>query len=207
MPACSACHGEIAEGARFCSACGAAVDADVMATRTVPSTPPPPLRRPSSSHSTTRASTPRTSRDGRFSPGDVLAGRYRILAMLGKGGMGEVYRADDLSLEQPVALKSLPRIPRRTTNPPSSASATKSASPARWLTPTFCRVYDLGEIDGLYFLSMEYVDGEDLGCPIRRIARLSVDKALDIARKRFARGPRPPPTSAAFSIAISSPAM
>ena len=119
---------------------------------------------------------------GRFGPGVVLASRYQILGLLGRGGMGEVYRAEDLSLGQSVALKFLPdsvavdadRLARFRTE----------VSVARQVShPNVCRVYDIGEADGHVFLSMEYVDGEDLASLLRRIGRLSPDKAAEMARQ------------------------
>jgi serine/threonine-protein kinase len=102
--------------------------------------------------------------------------------MLGKGGMGEVYRADDLSLDQPVALKFLPEEVAH--NERALERFRNEVRTARQVShPNVCRVYDLGEMHGLYFLSMEYVDGEDLGSLLRRIGRLPADKALEIARK------------------------
>jgi serine/threonine-protein kinase len=119
---------------------------------------------------------------GRFAPGELLGGRYRIVALLGKGGMGEVYRADDLSLDQPVALKFLPEA--LTHNEHALERFRGEVRIARQVShPNVCRVYDLGEMEGLYFLSMEYVDGEDLGSLLRRIGRLPGDKAVEIARK------------------------
>ena len=96
--------------------------------------------------------------------------------------MGEVYRADDLTLEQPVALKFLPAAWSR--NPEALARFRNEVRMARQVShPNVCRVYDLVEIDGLCCLSMEYVDGEDLGSLLRRIGCLPTDKALEIARK------------------------
>ncbi len=96
--------------------------------------------------------------------------------------MGEVYRADDLSLDQPVALKFLPEEIAQ--NERALERFRNEVRVARQVShPNVCRVYDLGEMQGLYFLSMEYVDGEDLGSLLRRIGRLPSDKALEIARK------------------------
>ena len=112
----------------------------------------------------------------------MLAGRYRIVALLGRGGMGEVYRADDLTLGQPVALKFLPEATRR--NETALARFYNEVRIARQVShPNVCRVYDLGEVEGQPYLSMEYVDGEDLGSLLRRIGRLPADKAIEIARK------------------------
>ncbi len=119
--------------------------------------------------------------EGRFPAGTVLAGRYRILGLLGKGGMGEVYRAHDLILNQTVALKFL--------SPAHISEAAlirfrNEVRIARQVShPNVCRVYDLGMVEGLHFLSMEYIDGEDLASLLRRIGRLPQDKAVEFTRK------------------------
>ena len=111
----------------------------------------------------------------------MIAGRYRIMALLGRGGMGEVYRADDLNLGQEVALKFLPP---EATNEDSLERFRNEVRIARQIShPNVCRVYDIGEANGQIYLSMEYIDGEDLASLLRRIGRLPSDKAVEIARK------------------------
>ena len=115
-------------------------------------------------------------------PGTILAARYRLVGLLGRGGMGEVYRADDLKLGQPVALKFLP--PAVATDPSTLARFHSEVRVARQVSHSnVCRIYDIVEADGEHFISMEYVDGEDLSSLLRRIGRLSPDKAVEIARQ------------------------
>jgi len=112
----------------------------------------------------------------------MLAGRWRIVGLLGRGGMGEVYRADDLTLGQPVALKFLPPGVERSED--RLARFFNEVRLARQVShASVCRVYDVGEAGGQRFLSMEYVDGEDLSSLIRRIGRPSQEKAIEIARQ------------------------
>ncbi len=120
--------------------------------------------------------------DARFVPGTILADRYRIVGLLGKGGMGEVYRADDLKLSQPVALKFLPD--RYMSDGAALARFHREVRVARQVSHrNVCRVYDIGEIDGKHYLSMEFIKGEELSSLLRRIGRLPADKALQIARQ------------------------
>jgi Protein kinase domain len=119
--------------------------------------------------------------DVRFTPGTLLAARYRIVAAIGKGGMGEVYRADDVRLGQPVALKFLP--PAVASQPGRLDRLVEEVRIGRQVShPNVCRLYDLVEAEGHHFLVMEFVDGEDLASLLRRIGRLPADKALEIAR-------------------------
>ena len=123
-----------------------------------------------------------SSHHGRFLPGTKVADRYRIVSLLGKGGMGEVYRADDLKLGQTVALKFLPnqlaQDEKRLEYFHEEVRLTRQIS-----HPNVCRVYDIGEVDGHYFLSMEYIDGEDLKALLRRIGRVPTDKGVQIAQQ------------------------
>jgi len=167
---CSSCGADVAENGRFCSACGGTVDPDTFAT--VAMSTPVSGSNPKS----------KTGDESRFLPGALLAARYRIVALLGRGGMGEVYRADDLTLSQQVALKFLPEAVAG--NPDALARFRNEVRVARQVShPNVCRMYDVGEVEGHVFLSMEYVDGEDLGSLLRRIGRLPADKALEIARR------------------------
>ncbi len=112
----------------------------------------------------------------------VLLDRYRIVALAGRGGMGEVYRAEDLTLSQTVAIKFLPESLAR--DPATLERFRSEVRTARQVAhPNVCRMFDIGEVDGIPFLTMEYVDGEDLASLLRRIGRLSQDKATEIARQ------------------------
>ncbi|HYW72645.1 MAG TPA: serine/threonine-protein kinase [Pyrinomonadaceae bacterium] len=120
--------------------------------------------------------------DARFVPGMILASRYRIVGLLGKGAMGEVYRADDLKLSQPVALKFLPD--HLMADGGALARFHREVRIARQVSHhNVCRVYDIGEIDGRHYLSMEYIKGEELSSLLRRIGRLPSDKASEISRQ------------------------
>jgi len=117
-----------------------------------------------------------------FAAGQIVAGRFRIVTPLGQGGMGEVFRADDLRLAQTVALKFL--SPRLVANNQAVERLVSEVRIGRQVShPNVCRLYDLVEADGMRFVSMEFIDGEDLGSLLRRIGRVSPDKAGAFARQ------------------------
>jgi serine/threonine-protein kinase len=187
MGRCHSCGEEVPETARFCLACGAPLNAEpaVTADFHAPQPSPAPVQKAASKlrmSGTGTATSSGLSSAGRFLPGTVLAERYRIVAALGKGGMGEVYRADDLILEQSVALKFLPESVDKDDD--ARERFRNEIRVARRVShPNVCRVYDVGEVEGHTFLSMEYLDGEDLASLLRRIGRLVGDKAVEISRQ------------------------
>src|SRR6185503_7873 len=114
-----------------------------------------------------------------FAPGYVFAGRYRMITRIGRGGMGDVWRADDLVLNTTVALKFI-----TSTGPEARARILNEVRLARRIThPAVCRVFDFGEADDKVFLSMEFVSGEDLAKVLKRVGRLPSEKVVDIAHQ------------------------
>ncbi|HEY3123687.1 MAG TPA: serine/threonine-protein kinase [Thermoanaerobaculia bacterium] len=184
MIRCPACSTEAPETARFCPSCGEAISSisQMPTGLATPSVAEAARRRSPSSAPVGRLASSDVIEAGGFTPGTVLAERYRIIGLLGHGGMGEVYRADDLKLGQPVALKFLPGALAQ--DPDRRARFYAEVRIARQVShPNVCRVYDVGEIEGQHYLSMEFVDGEDLASLLKRIGRLPPDKALDISRE------------------------
>ena len=174
MAKCPGCGRELPSDGFACPVCDAGTQLSTDASRRADVGPLPP--------SSLAASIPAASDSGEPAPGSLFAQRYRIIGLLGRGGMGSVWRADDLKLGQSVALKFLPDSLRR--DPDRVQRFLAEVRNAREVShPNVCRVYDVGEEDDRLFLSMEYVDGEDLSILLRRIGRLPQEKALDIARQ------------------------
>ena len=168
---CPSCATDLPAGSRFCLSCGQPIDSPSEVVTSPGAAVAPGVNRLVPSEAIPV---------GGLTPGSMLAGRYRIIGLLGRGGMGEVYRADDVKLGQTVALKFLPL---------------EMAADAVWRErffaevritrqlshPNICRVYDIADFDGRHFLSMEFIDGEDLASLLKRIGHLSNEKARDIA--------------------------
>ena len=148
---CAACATGIDASHQFCPRCG------------VPTSAAPPVQ------------------SGRFQTGALFAGRFRIVALQGRGGMGEVYRAQDIELGQPVALKFLTGV---RSSQHARARLRAEVRLARQIShPNVCRVYDIGEASGHLYLSMEYIEGEDLAALLKRVGRVMPHKGIEIARK------------------------
>jgi len=184
---CVSCANEIEDGSADCPACGARTEAAEAQTRILSDPPRPATVR---EHSGRKSSPSRHSNihttdsldRARFVAGEMIDGRYRIVGLLGRGGMGEVYRAEDLTLEQPVALKFLPEA--LSMDGGALARFHREVRVARQISHrNVCRVYDIGQHEGLHFLSMEYVRGEELSSVLKRFGRLPSDKAVEIARQ------------------------
>ncbi len=172
---CPSCARELPDDSRFCSGCGSPL---LTAAATL-------TQVPRAAADVTPSGAPDNLSEpppARFVPGTVLSGRYRIVAQVGRGGMGEVYRAEDMRLGQTVALKFLPEMRGR--DPDALARLHREVRIARQIShPNVCRVFDIGDTEGIPFLTMEFVDGEDLSSLLTRIGRLPPDKAIQLAKQ------------------------
>jgi serine/threonine protein kinase/tetratricopeptide (TPR) repeat protein len=168
------------------------------ASRPTPAKPvstPPTAKRDSSNEATIVES--RKARDGSSgtpSPiysaigatvleiGTVLGGRYEIQKLLGMGGMGAVYKAHDLEVDRTVGLKVI--RPDLAGNPAILARFKQELVLARQVTHrNIIRIYDLNEADGVKFITMEFIEGEDLRTILTREGKLHPKEALNIMRQ------------------------
>jgi tetratricopeptide (TPR) repeat protein/predicted Ser/Thr protein kinase len=114
--------------------------------------------------------------------GDVLGGRYEIMQLLGEGGMGSVYKAMDRELDRPVALKLI--RPELAANPAILARFKQELLLAHQVTHrNVIRIYDLGDADGVKFITMEFVEGDDLRTLIREHKKFSPEEAVEIIQQ------------------------
>jgi tetratricopeptide (TPR) repeat protein/tRNA A-37 threonylcarbamoyl transferase component Bud32 len=118
----------------------------------------------------------------RIAPGQRFGERFTLVEEIGAGGMGQVYKAIDVTLGKTVALK-LVRA-RSGAQEQTMERFRRELTLAREVThPNVCRVYDLGEIDGTLFISMEYVEGQSLDDLIQSVGTLSTKQTIAIARQ------------------------
>ncbi|MCK4495405.1 MAG: protein kinase, partial [Candidatus Aminicenantes bacterium] len=114
--------------------------------------------------------------------GSTFAGRYQIIEELGKGGMGKVYKVLDKEVNAKVALKLIK--PEIASDKKTIERFRNELKVARDIAhKNVCRMYDLGKEEGAYYITMEYVSGEDLKSFIRRSGVISVGKAISIANQ------------------------
>ena len=114
--------------------------------------------------------------------GDVLSGRYEILQLLGEGGMGAVYKAADRALDRFVALKVI--RPELASNPSILARFKQELLLAHQVTHrNVIRIYDLGEAEGVKFITMEFIEGKDLRALIREKKKFTPEEAVDVIQQ------------------------
>jgi len=172
---CPSCGKENPGRARVCGGCGAMLDpATDSRPADSPDSRPVPTRVPPDSH--------RADPLLAYRPGRPFGQRYMIMERLGQGGMGVVYKAYDQELEHAVALKMIRAD--RLGEPEIRVRFRRELALAQRVThPNVCRVHDLGEAEGIPYLSMEFVEGHTLAELIREVGRLSPRQTVEIADK------------------------
>lgn len=160
---CPKCHFDNHDTQRFCGECGTQLDSvsdeiSVSQTKTLET----PIEE--------------------LTTGSTFAGRYQIIEELGKGGMGRVYKVLDREINTRVALKLIK--PEIAADERTIERFRNELKVARDIThKNVCRMYDLNKEEGSYYITMEYVAGEDLKSTVRRVGPLGTGKAISIAKQ------------------------
>ena len=119
---------------------------------------------------------------GELTRGTVFASRYEVIEELGRGGMGRVFRVEDRKINEEVALKVLK--PEIASNEKTIERFRNELKLARKITHrNVCRMYDLNEKDSAHFITMEYVQGENLKNMLKMTKQLSIGTAVSIAKQ------------------------
>ena len=156
---CSKCQFDNPDATNFCGKCGIPLTADARMADSLTKTLATPL--------------PVIAKD------KLIAGKYRIIEEIGHGGMGVVYKAEDVKLKRCVALKFLP--PHLMDSPDLKERFLIEAQAAAALShPNICVIHEVGEDEGRPYIAMEFVDGETLKDRLRR-GPLKAEEALAIA--------------------------
>ncbi len=159
---CPECHFANTSDSQYCKKCGAHLSSSEKASIAHTET----LQAPKADLTT----------------GSTYAGRYQIIEELGKGGMGKVYKAHDTEIKEKVALKLIK--PEIASDERTIERFQNELKFARKISHrNVCRMYDLNKEEGKYFITMEYVSGEDLKSLIRRVKQLTVGTAIFIAKQ------------------------
>jgi serine/threonine protein kinase/tetratricopeptide (TPR) repeat protein len=159
---CPTCHSDTPEDSRYCHKCGSRVEIqpDFYGAATLTMAEP----------------------EERLVPGSIFAGRYKIIEDLGSGGMGKVYKALDMEINEKVALKLI--LPEIAADKKTIERFQNELKFARKIShKNICRTYHLSKEKDTYYIIMEYIQGESLKSMIRMTRQLSLEAAVRIARQ------------------------
>jgi hypothetical protein len=179
---CPACQAENLPDSRFCHKCATPLPSDIVPETLSPEAAGSSAKSGSSSSPAAAFTRTMITPFEDLSRGALFAGRYEIIEEVGRGGMGKVYKAYDQKVKEIVALKLIK--PEIGFNEKAVERFKNELKFARKISHRHvCRLYDLGEVGLAHYLTMEYVEGEDLKGFIRRAGHITTSKALAVARQ------------------------